>query len=279
MQPVKNEDNEKVYLPIKSKVTKIIDETFNIKTFRFVPEEEFSFKAGQFIQLTVPGIGEAPFTPSSSPYEKKYLEVTIMKAGRVTSKLHSMKEGDYIGIRGPLGKAYPMEKFHGREVLLIGGGVGFAPIRSLLLSLFHNIDKFKKVFLRYGARTPSDIAYRYLLDEWREMKNFDMDLTVDKGDDSWKGNVGVVTTIFDGLNIDFEKSIAVVCGPPIMMKFATFKALELGIKDENIYLSMEKNMSCGLGKCGHCRLGKYFVCKDGPVFRYSDIKGYPDLWG
>ncbi len=278
-EPQKLVEVENPYTPIRCRITKIIDETSNIKTFRLEPEEDFRFKAGQFIQLTVPGRGEAPFTPSSSPYEKEYLETTIMQTGRVTSYLHNMKEGDYIGIRGPYGKPYPIEEFYGRQVLVVGGGVGFAPLRSLLFALFQEIRKFKKVFLRYGARTPQDIVFKYLLEGWKNIENFDMVLTVDKGDPSWKGNVGVVTTILDNLDLDPSESVACVCGPPIMMKFTTFKLVELGFREENILLSMEKNMSCGVGKCGHCRLGKFFVCKDGPVFRYSEIKGYHDIWG
>lgn len=279
MQQGKVKELENPYLPIKSRITKIIEETPNIKTFRIEPQEEFSFQAGQFIQLTLPGIGEAPFTPSSSPYQKEFLEVTVMKTGRVTSLLHNIEEGESVGVRGPYGIAYPISDFYGREILIVGGGVGFAPLRSLLLALFYEVDKFKKVVLRYGARTPQDIVYKYLLDEWRRIRNLDMVLTVDKGDDTWSGNVGVVTTILGNLPLDSKKSIACVCGPPIMMRFTVLKLLDLGFTEDNIFLSMEKNMSCGLGKCGHCRLGRFFVCKDGPVFKYSVIKNYHDLWG
>ncbi len=279
MNPARNPEKNELYLPIKGKLLKVLEESPSIKTFRIGLERDFSFEAGQFIQLTVPGIGEAPFTPSSSPYEKDYIEVTIMGVGRVTGALHSMKEGGIVGVRGPFGKPYPLDFFYGKEVVLVGGGVGFAPLRSLLLALFYQIDKFKKVILRYGAKTPNDIIYKYLIDEWKKTRNFDMQLTVDKADAAWQGNEGVVTTILDNFGLDSDRSIAVVCGPPIMMKFATLKVLELKFKEENVFLSMEKNMSCGLGKCGHCRLGKYFVCKDGPVFPYSAIKEYPDLWG
>ncbi|MFH1552311.1 MAG: FAD/NAD(P)-binding protein [Candidatus Omnitrophota bacterium] len=266
------------YRPIETEVLDVITETPNIKTLRLKPEEPISFVAGQFIELTVPGIGEAPFTPSSNPIVKDIMEVTIMKVGKVTEKVHALKKSDIVGLRGPYGAGYPLDHFKGKEVLVLGGGVGLAPLRSLMYALFERIGDFKKVYFRYGAKTPKDIIFEDEIKQWAGRKDLDFRLTVDAGDEKWKGHVGLVTTILDGMAINSDKGIAVVCGPPIMMKFATFKLLELGFKEENIYLSMEKNMSCGIGKCGHCRVGTYYACKDGPVFTYDKIKDFPEIW-
>ncbi len=267
-----------IYQPQEATIEDIVVETPTIKTFVLKPESEFSFRTGQFIELTLPGVGEAPFTPSSDPNLKDKLEVTIMSAGNVTQALHNVTKNTAVGIRGPYGKGYPLDKFEGRDILIVGGGVGLAPLRSLLFSLFANINKYNKVVLRYGARTSSDVMYKGLIPQWSKMKKVDLALTVDVGDPAWKGHVGLVTTILNDLPLDFKKATAIVCGPPIMMKFVNFKLLDLGFSPRDIYLSMEKNMSCGLGKCGHCRMGKYYTCKDGPVFTYEEIKEIPEIW-
>jgi sulfite reductase subunit B len=269
------------YLPIKTEILDVIDESPTIKTFCLKPETPLRFKAGQFIEMGVPGKGEAPFTPSSSPYAKDRLEVTIMKAGRVTSMIHNLKKGCIVGLRGPYGNEYPLYEFEEKEILLVGGGVGLAPLRALFLALTHDIEKYKSVLFCCGSRTPSDIIYKEcILDKWHllDKKRVKLRVTVDKKDDGWKGKVGLVTTTLDGLDMNLKNSVAIVCGPPIMMKFSTFKLLEIGYKPVQIYLSMEKNMSCGIGKCGHCRLGNFYACKDGPVFRYDKISHIHEIW-
>lgn len=265
-----------LYQPIEVKVKDIKSETSTIKTFRLATEGCLEFTTGQFVELTVPGAGEAPFTPSSNPSIKEEMDITIMKAGYITGILHQVKPGQTLGIRGPYGKGYPLEDFYGKEILIVGGGVGLAPLRSLLFTLFGQLNKFKKVLLRYGARSPTDIVYKDTLSDWA--KKIDLVTTVDVGDDGWKGNVGLVTTILKDLPLDYKNAKAIVCGPPIMMKFTTFKLIDQGFISENIHLSLEKNMSCGLGKCGHCRCGKYYVCKDGPVLTYDKVKDMHDLW-
>ena len=275
---------ENPYQPIKTKIQGIITETPDIKTFILEPEESLEFKAGQFIQLTVPGVGEAPFTPSSSPYEKERIEVTIMRTGAVTSALHNLRHNDVVGIRGPYGKEYLLSDFENKEILIVGGGVGLAPLRSLFFALVHNIEKYKKILFCYGAKTPSDIVYKNaILKEWQQInpEKIHFRITVDKGDREWKGNVGLVTCTLDNLDEEIKnikKSVAVVCGPPIMIKFVTLKLIDLGYGLSDIYLSMEKNMSCGIGKCGHCQMGKFLVCRDGPVFTYEQIKNIPTIW-
>ncbi|MFH1641141.1 MAG: FAD/NAD(P)-binding protein, partial [Candidatus Omnitrophota bacterium] len=246
-----------IYKPIEATLEDIIVENHNIKTFVLRPKEPFEFRTGQFIELTLPGIGEAPFTPSSDPNIKDKIDITIMNVGKITSLLHSSPKNISLGIRGPYGKGYPLDRFEGKDVLIVGGGVGLAPLRSLLFTLFAELDKYNKVVLRYGARTPDDIIYKESIHHWAKKKKVDVVTTVDVGSPYWKGNVGLVTTILKDLPVDLKKAISVVCGPPIMMKFVTLKLLDLGFKPQDIYLSMEKNMSCGLGKCGHCRIGKY----------------------
>ena len=267
-----------IYRPIEAVIEDIVQETPTIKTFVLRPKEEISFITGQFIELTVPGAGEAPFTPSSDPQIKERLELTIMKAGRATAELHNMEIGGIVGLRGPYGKGYPLDEFKGKNILIVGGGVGLAPLRSLLFSLFSAIDNYKKIFLRYGARTANDIVYKFALPEWSRKDKVDLITSVDVGDPGWQGNVGLVTTILKDLPVDLNMSKAIVCGPPIMMKFVTLKLLDLGFNPQDIYLSMEKSMSCGQGMCGHCRVGKYYACKDGPVFTYEQLKDIRDIW-
>ena len=259
----------------------MVEETPTIKTFRVRPAAPLAFEAGQFVELTVPGVGEAPFTPSSSPSVADHLEITIMRAGVVTAALHAMAAGAAVGIRGPLGQRYPIEKFRGREVLIVGGGVGLAPLRALLFALLNEAQSFPKIIVRYGAKTPGDIVYRNdLRQSWGRGRALDILVTVDKGDPEWDGPVGVVTTILDEAHLpaDTANGVAVVCGPPIMMKFATVALLNRGYAPDRIYLSMEKNMSCGVGKCGHCRVGNYYACREGPVFTYEAVKFAPRIW-
>jgi len=267
-----------IYKPLKFKLDKVETESTLIKTFFLTPEKDFEFKAGQFIEVTIDGVGEAPYTPSSSAWIKDKMEVTIMKAGYVTEKMHGLQEGEILGVRGPFGRNYPIEKFYGKEVIILGGGVGIAPLRCLLLTMLEEAEKFKRIIICFGAKTPDDFIYKNWYKKLSSYKNVELLRTVDEADKKWKDTEGVVTVLLDKIQVNFKEALAVVCGPPIMMKFGTFALLEKGCIDENIYLSMEKNMSCGLGKCGHCAMGDYFVCKDGPVFTYDQIKDYPNIW-
>jgi NAD(P)H-flavin reductase len=272
------QETRNIYAPIKARLTDVIEESPSIKTFVLVPEEKFSFQTGQFIELSVDGIGEAPFTPSSSPLVTEKLEVTVMKTGYVTDYMHMLKPGVFMGIRGPYGRGYPVETFFDKEVLILGGGCGLAPIRSLLFTLESIKDKLVKVILCYGSKSPADCIYKPLFDRLNSTEKFEAYRTVDKADEGWDGSVGVATTLLNNITINIQNSVAVVCGPPVMMKFGTIRLLEMGYRDDQIYLSMEKNMSCGLGKCGHCMMGEFFVCRDGPVFTYNEIKHNPEIW-
>jgi len=277
--------NPTLYMPIAATIEHIKDETPDIRTYTIRPVEPVPFKAGQFVELAVPGIGEAPFTPSSSPSITDHMEITIMRTGRVTDWLHQMKVGDEVGLRGPMGRAYPIEDFHGREILIVGGGCGVGPLRSLLLALVDDLDCYARIVVRYGAKTPDSIVFRDA-----QMRGWDVGgkgggpldvmLTVDSESPGWDGHVGMITTILteDFLDRPAADGIAVMCGPPVMMQYGTRTLLQRGYQPENIYLSMERNMSCGVGQCGHCRLGRYYVCKDGPVFSYDEIQNNPRLW-
>lgn len=271
-------DTTNIYKPLKARLEEVIEESPLIKTFVLIPEREFVFGTGQFIELSVDGVGEAPFTPSSSPHVHDRLEVTVMKTGYVTNIMHQLKPGVMMGIRGPYGRGYPVRNFEGREVLILGGGCGLAPIRSLLFALEHMKDDLEKVILCYGSKTPTDCIYKPLFSRLNSIDKFEAYRTVDMSEEGWDGPVGVATTLLGRVKVKIENSIAVVCGPPIMMKFGTIRLLEMGYRDDQIYLSMEKNMSCGLGKCGHCMMGEFFVCKDGPVFTYKEIKHNPEIW-
>jgi sulfite reductase subunit B len=268
------------YRPVKTKVLDVITETPTIKTFVLQPETPITFETGQFIEFSVPGVGEAPFTPSSRQSVREILEVTIMRVGKVTAKIHELKKDDIVGLRGPFGSRYPVELFNDKEVLVVGGGCGFAPVRSLMYKLFEIRKDLKKLVFRGGCRNPREYLFRNELEEWTKKNDLNVRLTVDKadGDTSWKHDVGLVTTILDDVDININNGFAVICGPPIMMKFTTKTLLEMGFKEESLFLSMEKNMSCGIGKCGHCRIGTYYACKDGPVFRYDKIKDFPNIW-
>jgi NAD(P)H-flavin reductase len=270
--------SENPYQPVEAKVVEVIAETPTIKTLRVEPKEPLGFKTGQFMELTVPGLGEAPFTPSSNPSEPQVLSFTVMKVGRVTSAIHELQPRATVGLRGPFGTGYPLEVFAGKEVLVVGGGCGFAPLRSLMYEFFNQSGRLKKLAFRGGCKTPGDFLYRKEIEGWAERGDLDVVLTVDQANGDWRGKVGVVTTILDGADIDRAEGIAVVCGPPVMMKYATGKLRDLGFSENRIFLSMEKNMSCGLGKCGHCRIGTFYACKDGPVFRYDSISRFHDIW-
>jgi len=264
------------YAPLGATLEEVVVETPTIRTFVVRPETPMPFKAGQFMQLTVPGVGEAPFTPSSSPDEPGRIEITVLRTGRVTDALHTLEAGAALGIRGPYGKGYPLDKLRGREVLVIGGGVGLAPLRSLLYVLFRDIKDFKRVSVKYGARSPDELLYRRSYDEWDGIGGVDVDVTVDVAADGWTGKVGVVTTLLENPDFDIDNGYVVSCGPGIMLRFVTLSCLNLGYRPSQIYLSMNRRMSCGVGRCGRCNIGPYYLCKDGPDMCYEKIKDYPN---
>jgi len=266
------------YSPIQAQIEEVIEETPTNKTFVIRPETPIRFKAGQFMQLTVPGVGEAPFTPSSSPAVAEKMEITILKTGTVTDALHTMNAGDMVGLRGPFGKGYPLDKFENKEVLLVGGGVGLAPLRSLILAMFEDMNKYKRLSIKYGAKMPEELLYSTSFDDWSKKPKTDLTVTIDVPATGWTGKVGLVTTLLDDVDVDKSNSFVVSCGPAIMLRFVTYKLLEIGFQPEQIYLSMNRKMSCGIGKCGRCEVGPYYLCKDGPDMNYAKIKDVPNVF-
>ena len=266
------------YLPVPGELIEVIDETPTIKTLIVRPEKTLSFRPGQFVQLTLPGVGEAPFTPSSSPLDAERIAITILKTGAVTDRLHECQVGEALGLRGPFGKGYPIEKLEGKEVLIVGGGVGLAPLRALILALLGDLKSIKRLSIKYGARTMEELLYRGEWDSWVKDGEVDFTSTIDNPQPGWSGRTGVVTTLLKDLDIDKPNSVAFVCGPSIMLKFATFALMEEGYSADQIYLSMNRRMSCGMGQCGRCNIGPYYLCRDGPDMNYALIKDYPNVF-
>ncbi|MBN2406984.1 MAG: FAD/NAD(P)-binding protein [Elusimicrobia bacterium] len=264
------------YEPIKAVIREVIEETPTIKTFRLELDEPMEFATGQFIQLTVPGVGECPFTPSSKPGKSRNMDVTVMKVGTATEVLHRKTSGDMLAVRGPYGNGFPLDFLKNKELLIVGGGCGMAPLRSLLYEIIENKQDYPSVSFLYGCRTPEDILYKGSFPEWK--KEIDFERTVDKASEEWKESEGVVTKLFENVKVNLKKCVAVIVGPPVMMKFATMELEKKGVSDDRIIVSLEKNMTCGFGKCRHCLCGPYYVCKDGPVFFYKDVKDLPDVW-
>ncbi|MBC7217465.1 MAG: FAD/NAD(P)-binding protein [Candidatus Caldatribacterium sp.] len=270
---------EGIYVPLLLPIEEIIDETRDIKTFRIRRPEGFTYRPGQFAEIFVPGVGEAPFSISSSPTERAFLEFSVKRIGSVTGALHRLNPGDTVGVRGPYGNGFPVEELFGRNLLFVGGGIGLAPLRSLInyvLSPEHR-KSFGEVFILYGARTPKDLVFRWELERWEERKDLTLCLTVDEGDASWTKRVGLVPKVLEEVfRFPPEGWVALVCGPPIMIKF-TIKALrELGFEGRSIITTLEMKMKCGLGKCGRCNIGPYYVCQDGPVFSCEVLERMPE---
>jgi len=265
---------------IPAQIYDLVQESPLIRTIRLKPEKPIQFNTGQFIELTIPGIGEGPFTPSSSHYISDVMDVTVMKAGFVTEYVHKTVVGDIVGLRGPFGSRYPLEKFYNKDILILGGGCGLAPLRSLFLTLIHDIDKYNSITFLAGAKTPKDCIYKDFVGEWRKIPKVTFMRSVDMvpEDEEWSEDVCLVTKLLQKVKINPKDNPVIVCGPPIMMKFGTMDLLKYGYEDHNIYLSMEKKMYCGFGQCRHCVMGGYYACKDGPVFTYDQIKNEEGIW-
>ncbi len=247
-------------------------DTFTLELAALDGDPEFGFIPGQFNMLYAFGVGEAAISISGDPARKGSLIHTIRAVGNVTRKLERLKKGDLIGVRGPYGTPWPVEEAEGNDVVLVAGGIGLAPLRPVLYRLLAERDRYGRIILLYGTRTPSDILYRKELEVWRARFDLDVLVTVDSAMEDWRGNVGVVTTLIERARLDPFSSVAMICGPEIMMKFTLIELRKFGLEDEYLYISMERNMKCAIGFCGHCQYGPSFVCKDGPVYRWDAIK-------
>lgn len=266
------------FLPHIATVVGLRQETGDIRTLslqlKHVPQN-FDFLPGQFVEVSVFGVGEVPIGLASSPTRTDGFELSIKRMGSVTSEVHRLTPGDTIGIRGPYGNGWPVERLRGKNLLIIGGGIGLSPLRSLIDYIMDRRSEFGALKILYGARTQDDLVYKRLLKEWSERERTDVYCTVDIGTPGWNGNVGVVTSLFEQANITIENTLVITCGPPIMIKFVTMRLERAGFSDEDIITSMEKMMKCGVGKCGHCNIGSKYVCVDGPVFTHRELKGLP----
>ena len=276
---------ENPYLPYPVRIKEIITETEdrNLKTFHFnfihpEDEEKFAYIPGQFAELSIAGQGEVPIGIASSPTEKESVMFTVNKVGVVTTYLHNMKPGETMGLRGPMGNWYPWEEMEGKNVLIIGGGFAFTTLRSSIIYMLHpdNRPKFKNITAFIGARTPGMLLYRDELTEWETRDDMDMHITVDATDDpDWKYHIGLVPPIVEENVTSSEDTYALVCGPPIMIKFTQPVLEKLGFPPERIILSLEMRMKCGIGMCGRCNIGDQYVCKEGPVFSLAELKELP----
>ncbi len=261
-------------------ITDIRIDTPDVKTFRVVTRngnKAFEHRPGQCAMLSVPGVGEAMFSITSSPTNMEFMEFSIKKCGCVTDWLHSAEVGQEITIRGPYGNAFPVDtEFFGKNLLFIAGGIGLAPLRSVINYVRHYRERYGKVDIVYGARSSYDLVdYDEILNEWETDNGVDVHLTIDRPEEGWIGNVGFIPDFIKKLDFDTNK-VAIVCGPPIMIKLTLNKLQEMGFDMKQIYTTMELKMKCGIGKCGRCNIGSKYVCKDGPVFRCDELEELPD---
>lgn len=262
-------------VPHQSRVEKIIQETSDTFTLylKLIDESfSFQFQAGQFNMIYVFGVGEVPISVSGDPEEPENLVHTIRAVGNVTQALRKVNKGDILGVRGPFGSSWPIKKCKGKDVIIVAGGIGLAPLRSAFYQLIRHRDDFGKISLLYGARTPDDILYWKELEEWRSRFDLQVRITVDHASTRWYGAVGVVPHLISKSRFDPENTLAMVCGPEVMIHYSVQELERNKVNKNDIYISMERNMKCAIGFCGHCQYGPKFICKDGPIFSYKEIE-------
>ncbi|MEW5727568.1 MAG: FAD/NAD(P)-binding protein [Pseudomonadota bacterium] len=260
-------------LPVPFRIERVQRELSDTFTMEMVPKDggAFSFKAGQFNMLYVFGVGEVPISISGDPADRSKVVHTTRAVGAVTKALDALKAGDEIGVRGPFGTDWPVEAAYGQDLVFVAGGVGLAPLRPAIYQAMANRERFGRVVVLYGARTPEDILFKKELERWRGRFDMDVAVTVDRATGKWSGNVGVVTKLVARGGFDPLHTTAFVCGPEVMMRYVAAELEKKGVARSSVWVSMERNMKCGCGLCGHCQWGPHFVCKDGPVFRFDRI--------
>lgn len=264
--------NEGLYIPVAATIESIVNETENVKTFRIrADKESFSFLAGQFCLVSFFGAGESVFAISSAPHEAPILEFSVQRLGENTTALHNLSVNDMVGLRGPYGNHFPIDAIKGHDVLAIAGGIGLAPLRSLMRSLLNKRDDYGRLTLIYGAKTPDDICFMRELKRWVREETVDVILTIDNPAPGWENEVGFVPDIITKIRPDNENTKAIVCGPPIMIDKSINSLRQLGFQDSQILTTLERRMKCGVGHCGHCNIGDCYVCVEGPVFTVEQI--------
>ncbi len=270
------------YKPAKMRIDSIAQETSDIKTFRLTfcdpsEGEQFRFRPGQFGLFSVFGAGEATFCIASSPTREGYIECSVKRAGKVTGEFHECNVGDIVGFRGPYGNWFPVDEMKGRNLLFVGGGIGLAPLRSVIWNCLDWRDQFGEICICYGARSVADLVYKQELKNWNGMEDVRTVYTVDPGGETpeWQGEVGFVPRVLEEFKPPAENTVAITCGPPIMIKFVLVSLITLGFSMDSVYTTLENRMKCGVGKCGRCNVGNKYVCKDGPVFRCSELQALP----
>ena len=272
--------NNETLIPYLGEVTDIRIDTPDVKTFRVLTPDgvkPFDHMPGQCAMLSIPGVGEAMFSITSSPTNKDYMEFSIKKCGCLTEWLHAMDVGQQITIRGPYGKPFPVEtELKGKDLLFIAGGIGLAPLRSVINYVRDNRENYGSVQIVYGARSKDDLVdYNEIISEWMADDGVEVNLTIDREQEGWDGHVGFIPNFVKELNPDLKKTV-LMCGPPVMIKFTLQGLMELGFEKTQVYTTMELKMKCGVGKCGRCNIGDKYVCKDGPVFRFDELDELPD---
>jgi sulfhydrogenase subunit gamma (sulfur reductase) len=267
--------NESIYMPTPARIVKMEQFTEHEKFFEIELPSGFTLdhRPGQFVELSALGIGEAPISISSSPSRSNgRFQLCIRNVGKLTGAVHRMKPGAMVGIRGPFGRGFPYERFRGKDMLFVAGGLGLAPLRSLINEVLDERGKYGRVIILYGARSPQDLLFANELKEWEAREDIEFLMTVDHPDENWTGNVGVITTLFNKIKFHARNMVAVMVGPPVMYRFALMEVLGRGIAEGNVWMSFERQMKCAVGKCGHCQLHHIYTCQEGPSFSYLEIK-------
>lgn len=261
--------------PLLGRLMGVKDLADEIKLFQIeLNGDSFDYEPGQFAFLSAFGVGEAPFGIASTTARTKALEFAINRVGTVTAALHRMEPGAVVGVRGPLGNSFPLQDLHGKNIVVLGGGIGGAPLRPVIHTILDNRADYGHLSILWAARSPSLLVFTDEYDDWRSAPDTELHLTVDEGDTSWRGNVGLITQLLEQLAPSAEDAMAVICGPPIMIKFVIMGLHKLGFADEQMIMTLEAKMKCGIGKCGRCNMGEKFVCLDGPVFSYTQVSRF-----